>query len=155
MPAMVWNWRRTSSTIFPSASYCIHGQSTEYKCHHRTDEHSGKHLRIHPGWSDSSSWSRWRSLCHFQSTSVGKFNRLFVPPKQPDLDLIDVWGKKSQTCQQQSQWQSLYLWQQVLALKESRASVRSRTFRRPLISALPPALSAIGPYASVARVIPK
>ena len=40
--------------------------------------------------------------------------------------------------------------------KESRASVRSRTFGSiPDISAIPPALSAIGPYASVASVIPR
>ena len=39
--------------------------------------------------------------------------------------------------------------------KASKASVRLRTSgSKPLISAFPPALSAIGPYASVARVIP-
>ena len=38
---------------------------------------------------------------------------------------------------------------------ESSASVRLRTsLSRPDISAIPPALSATGPYASVARVIP-
>ena len=38
----------------------------------------------------------------------------------------------------------------------SKASVRLRTSgSRPLISALPPALSAMGPYASVASVIPR
>ena len=43
----------------------------------------------------------------------------------------------------------------VVLPKESSASVRLRTsLPKPDISALPPALSAIGPYASVANVIP-
>jgi hypothetical protein len=48
MPAMVANWRRTSSTILEAARpTCVHREAAEEEGHHDADEHAHEHLGIH------------------------------------------------------------------------------------------------------------
>ena len=79
--------------------YRIHRQSTEKKCHHRAQKHTGKNFRIH---------QRHIVVMHkveesgiLKSHGIAMRKRQFGSPEagQPDTDFLDIRGQQSQSRQ--------------------------------------------------------
>ena len=81
-----------------SPPYRIHGQTTEHESHHRTDENSGQHLRIHQG---NIIVIHKISQCGISRPHhiISNFQHFLAHPQQTNLDFFNIRGYQSQSGQ--------------------------------------------------------
>ena len=74
-----------------STPYRIHGQTTEHESHHRTDEDSGQHLRIHQSNIIVIHEIRQRGISRPYHV-VSNLQHFLTHPQQTDLNFLDIRG---------------------------------------------------------------
>ena len=79
-----------------STSDCIHSQTTEQECHHRTEKHTGKYLRIHQIYLIIVHKIHKGSIGRTDRVSIRKSKYQITKTSQPNADLLNI---RSQQCQ--------------------------------------------------------